>query len=73
MTRLSELGAPAETQRKIVCDRCGIARPGELRRLGIAVNGRITAERDLCLRCVDFALEAAGAALRRFVPGETLL
>lgn len=73
MSLPSALDSPAETQRKIVCDRCGLARPGELRRLELTVNRVSLARRDLCPACVDASLDGIGAALRRIKPRETLL
>lgn len=51
--------------RGVVCQCCGIARPGELLLVGIALDRRVTVERELCRPCADRALEGMGAALDR--------
>lgn len=50
-------------KRGAVCASCGIARPGELVVVGIAVDRCVTVERDLCRPCAERALGGMGAAL----------
>lgn len=49
--------------RGVTCDRCGIARPRELRVVGIALDRRVTVERELCPLCADHVLGKMGDAL----------
>ena len=48
----------------VTCDSCGIARPGELVTLGIAVDKRVTVARELCrYPCAERVLGKMGDAL----------
>ena len=48
------------------CDRCGrYAIGADARRLAILVNGGVSVERKLCLRCLDHVLDALTVACRK--------
>ena len=48
----------------VTCDHCGIARPRELVRVGVAVDRHVTVERELCrYPCAERALAKIGDAL----------
>lgn len=49
----------------VSCDRCGRARSlvGDLVRVAIAFERRITVERELCRPCADHVLDGMGTAL----------
>lgn len=49
--------------KRVVCESCGIARPGELLTVGIALDRRVMVERALCRPCADRALAGMGTAL----------
>ena len=48
------------------CDRCGVhPNIGLNRRLSLLLDGGLSVERVLCLRCLDLVLAAIGDACRR--------
>lgn len=52
------------------CDRCGryAVEPRDARRFGVMVAGKVTAERLLCLACLDVVLGVVTVTLRRLPP-----
>lgn len=51
------------SRRGVVCEACGLARPGELVLVGVAVDRRVTVEREFCRACADRVLEVVKGSL----------
>ena len=48
------------------CTRCGVHENiGDVRRLALLLDGRLSVERRLCLRCLDLVLAAVTDACRK--------